>query len=71
VRQAEKQGGGKPAPVAEAPAPRKRAARTPVAPTAKAAPNGEPDLIEAMEARKPLVASLGAERVKRLVDLLG
>lgn len=31
---------------------------------------GEPDLIEAMEAMKPLVASLGAEKVKRIVDLL-
>lgn len=34
-------------------------------------PSGEePDLIEAMEAMKPLVASLGAEKVKRIVDLL-
>lgn len=32
---------------------------------------GEPDLLEAMEAMKPLVASLGAEKVKRIVDLLG
>lgn len=30
-----------------------------------------PDLLEAMEAMKPLVASLGAEKVKRIVDLLG
>jgi hypothetical protein len=29
------------------------------------------DLLEAMEAMKPLVASLGAEKVKRIVDLLG
>lgn len=33
-------------------------------------PSGEGDLLDAMEAMKPLVASLGAERVKRLVDLL-
>jgi hypothetical protein len=32
---------------------------------------GDGDLIEALEAMKPLVASLGAEKVKRLVDLLG
>jgi hypothetical protein len=32
---------------------------------------GDVDLIEALEAMKPLVASLGAEKVKRLVDLLG
>jgi hypothetical protein len=32
---------------------------------------GEPDILEAMEAMKPLVASLGADKVKRIVDLLG
>ncbi len=32
---------------------------------------GGPDLLEAMEALKPLVASLGSERLKRIVDLLG
>ncbi|QEH36476.1 hypothetical protein OJF2_50400 [Aquisphaera giovannonii] len=32
---------------------------------------GEPDLLEAMEAMKPLVNSLGADKVKRIVDLLG
>jgi hypothetical protein len=32
---------------------------------------GDARLIEALEAMKPLVASLGAEKVKRLVDLLG
>ena len=43
-----------------------------LAPPPKPAPSGgQPDLIEAMEAMKPLVASLGAEKVKRLVDLLG
>ncbi|WP_152051846.1 thioesterase [Tautonia marina] len=43
-----------------------------LAPPPKQAPSGgEPDLLEAMEAMKPLVASLGAEKVKRIVDLLG
>jgi hypothetical protein len=32
---------------------------------------GETDLLAAMEAMKPLVASLGADKVKRIVDLLG
>ncbi len=32
---------------------------------------GDVGLIEALEAMKPLVAQLGAEKVKRLVDLLG
>ena len=32
---------------------------------------GEADLIAAMETMKPLVAALGAEKVKRIVDLLG
>ncbi|WP_165252191.1 thioesterase [Paludisphaera soli] len=41
------------------------------APAARPAANGEPDLIEAMEAMQPLVASLGADKVKRIVDLLG
>jgi hypothetical protein len=31
---------------------------------------GEGDLLEALESIKPLVASLGADRVKRIVDLL-
>lgn len=33
--------------------------------------SGETDLLDAMEAMKPLVASLGKEQVKRIVDLLG
>jgi hypothetical protein len=33
--------------------------------------NGEVDLLAAMEAMKPLVASLGKEQVKRIVELLG
>jgi len=32
---------------------------------------GEADLLETLEALKPLIASHGADRVKRLVDLLG
>jgi hypothetical protein len=32
---------------------------------------GDANLLDAMEAMKPLVANLGAERVKRIVDLLG
>ena len=42
-----------------------------LAPPPKPAANGQSELIEALEAMKPLVASLGAEKVKRLVDLLG
>ncbi|MDR3617977.1 MAG: hypothetical protein P4L85_01410 [Paludisphaera borealis] len=37
----------------------------------KATPKGDADLIDALEAMKPLVASLGKEQVKRLVNLLG
>ena len=33
--------------------------------------DGGIDLLDAMEAMKPLIASLGAEKVKRIVDLLG
>jgi hypothetical protein len=42
-----------------------------LAPPPKPAPAGGSDLLEAMEAMKPLVASLGKEQVKRIVDLLG
>lgn len=42
-----------------------------VAPPPKPAANGEEELLAAMEAMKPLVASLGVEKVKRLADLLG
>jgi hypothetical protein len=42
-----------------------------LAPPPKRASSGEPDLLAAMEAMKPLVASLGADKVKRIVDLLG
>jgi hypothetical protein len=33
--------------------------------------DGQPDLLAAMEAMKPLVESLGVDTVKRLADLLG
>lgn len=33
--------------------------------------DGETGVIEALEATKPLVASMGADKVKRIVDLLG
>lgn len=33
--------------------------------------NGEADLLTAIEAMKPLVASLGVEKVKRIAELLG
>jgi hypothetical protein len=61
----------------EAPKPKPgRKPRTPavenyVAPPPKKAGDGEVDLLAAMEAMKPLVASLGADKVKRIVDLLG
>jgi hypothetical protein len=42
-----------------------------LAPPAKPPATGETDLLVAMEAMKPLVASLGADKVKRIVDLLG
>lgn len=42
-----------------------------LAPPPKPAPAGGSELLDAMEAMKPLVASLGKEQVKRIVDLLG
>ena len=42
-----------------------------LAPPAKPRANGEGDLLAAIEAIKPLVASMGADKVKRLADLLG
>lgn len=42
-----------------------------LAPPPKPAPAGGSGLLDAMEAMKPLVASLGKEQVKRIVDLLG
>ena len=32
---------------------------------------GEPDLLESLEVMKPLIDRLGADKVKRMVDLLG
>lgn len=40
-----------------------------LAPPAK--PSGDGNVLETLEALKPLVASMGADKVKRLVDLLG
>ena len=39
-------------------------------PPPKVVPTSEGDLLEALEAMKPLVASLGADNVKKIVDLL-
>jgi hypothetical protein len=39
--------------------------------TIKSAANGQVDLIQALEAMKPLVASLGKEQAHRLIELLG
>jgi hypothetical protein len=33
--------------------------------------SGEVDLLDAMEALKPMIASLGAEKLKRVIDLMG
>jgi hypothetical protein len=33
--------------------------------------NGEMDVVSALEALKPLVKELGADKIKRLVDVLG
>lgn len=40
-------------------------------PATRPALNGKTDILDAIEAIKPLVTSLGADKVKRLVDLLG
>jgi hypothetical protein len=37
----------------------------------KAPADGGPDLLDSLESLKPLIAQYGAERVKRMVDLLG
>jgi hypothetical protein len=42
-----------------------------LAPPPKSSASGDGDLLDAMEAMKPLVASLGKDQVKRIVDLLG
>lgn len=62
-------GDGPPAPARRG---RRPAAETPT-PAPSRRPNGgeDFDVLDAMEAIKPLVEQLGAERVKRIVDLLG
>ena len=40
-------------------------------PSPEPAPPDGSGLLDAMEAMRPLVASLGKEQVKRIVDLLG
>jgi hypothetical protein len=54
-------------------APRKRAPLVEgyLAPPPAQSAGGQPDLIESLETLKPMIASLGADTVKRLVDLLG
>lgn len=47
------------------------ARRTPVRQEDARPNNGDTGVMEAMEAIKPLIATLGAEKVKRIVDLLG
>jgi hypothetical protein len=42
-----------------------------LAPPPKSVPAGGDDLIESLETLKPLIAQYGADKVKRLVDLLG
>lgn len=42
-----------------------------LAPPSRKPTQGEGDLLAAMEAMKPLVEALGADKVHRLVDLLG
>jgi hypothetical protein len=58
---------------AKAGAPRKRAPLVEgyLAPPPAQSSGGQPDLIESLETLKPMIASLGADTVKRLVDLLG
>ena len=71
IRKKEREGGA--APTAEASARRKPSAEVEghLAPPPKAAGDAEPDLLAALETMKPLIAQLGAEKVKRIVDLLG
>jgi hypothetical protein len=37
----------------------------------KIVPTGEGDLLDALEAMKPVIAQYGAEKVKKMVDILG
>jgi hypothetical protein len=51
--------------------PKQAAADGYVAPPPRPAASGGSDLLDAMEAMKPLIAQYGADQVKRIVDLLG
>ncbi len=42
-----------------------------LAPPPTIVPTGEGDLLDALAAMKPLIAQYGAEKVKKMVDLLG
>lgn len=42
-----------------------------LAPPPRIEPTGEGDLIDILEKMKPLIAQHGAEKIKRIVDLLG
>jgi hypothetical protein len=53
------------------PAPKLAKPKPAVLPAAKHGGGGETDLITAMEAIKPCVKEHGAERLKRIIDLLG
>ncbi len=57
-------------PKAAAPAPRKPLVEDYVAPPEKPKAAGEPDVLLALEGVKELVSQFGAERVKKMVDLL-
>ena len=48
-----------------------RADSSPASPTPKPSAGGEADLLAALETMKPLIAQYGADKVKRIVDLLG
>jgi|GEM_PF-3040196 len=51
--------------------PKSQAVEGYLAPPPKMVPTGEGDLIDILEKMKPLIAQYGADKVKRLVDLLG
>ena len=69
--QLKKKEGGQPAKKAAAPRKRKPVVEGYVAPPPKARSEGEPDVLLALESVKELVETYGAEKVKRMVDLLG
>jgi hypothetical protein len=55
----------------EAPAKKKSAVEGYLAPPPKRSANGEADVLESLEALKPLIAQYGSDKVKRMIDLLG